>query len=191
MLLYALLFLNDREKNPFHLSVKKLRVIYADQEVNVEIPSDADRVSLTTELNERAIRAQFAVSVVPPEARPDSEACTFCAVRQLCPEYWTPDGQALVGASTVQEGMIDAEVRLHEKYSNVGWRASVVTCAGLKVGSQVLVRCSRENESLLAIMETLVRGRLLTVQLIPAPQDDASCLPVLHLTRASEVFSVQ
>jgi len=188
--LYARLFLEDRIVNPAHLPVTKLTLIYADREVELEVPSGAGMLALASEFDGRANQAQQKVTSMPPEARPSPEACGFCSVRHMCPSYWSPAGQALAGVSAKREGLVDAEVRLHERTAQTTWKASVAFCGGLANGASALVRCPRENESLASTVAELVRGRVLSAQLIQ-PTEDSGELPVLNMTRASEVFVLE
>ena len=130
--LYARLLLNDPAINPTRLRVAKLTIIYVDNTVNVEVPNDAELAALATGLDERARRAKREGPETSPEARPSPEACSFCDVRQMCPMYWTPEGQSLGGLAAIDEGLVDAEVRLYEKVAPTTWRASVVWCGSIR-----------------------------------------------------------
>jgi RecB family exonuclease len=185
--LYARLFVEDRSANPTGLPVTRLTLIYRQGEVDVQVPVDAEMRALARDVDARAAVAQKEVSVMPPMARPSPEACGFCPVRQLCPEYWTPSGQALAGASTVRDGQVDAELRLHERTAHTTWKASTICCGSLVPGAHVLVRCPRENASLSSVLGEMVRGRILSAQLMP-PTEESEDLPVLGLTKATEAF---
>ncbi len=188
--LYALLFLADRLVNPGDLPVTKLTLIYGDREIDVAVPSGTDRLALQSEVDARAMQAQQDVAMKPPEARPSPEACGFCAVRQLCPTYWSPAGQALAGMSATRDGLVDAEICLHERTAEATWRGSVATCGALADGVEVLVRCPKDKETLTSVLGRLGRGRILSVQLIQ-PTEDTAQLPVLNLTRVSEAFAIR
>lgn len=191
LLLYAVLLGADREANPKGLPVTELTVVYAGREESVEIPSKTELANLTAQLNERARNAQAEVSSPPPAARPSPEACSLCAVRQLCETYWTESVlQTVASVAGTRVGLVDAEVLFHEKYAESGWRASVVVCGGLKSGSPVLVRCPRDSQALTTIISGLIRGRILGAQIIQGA-DEKGEPAVLNLTRITEVFAVE
>jgi CRISPR/Cas system-associated exonuclease Cas4 (RecB family) len=189
VLLYSQLLRNDRQANPHRWPVRKLTIVYPDQDKIIELPSDSQLDKIEAQLAERAMRARRDIEASPPEARPSPEGCAFCSVRQLCPTYWTAAGQALAGAALIQEGLVDAEVRLHERYAPSSWRASVVSCGALKPSTPALVRCSDENELSATRLAGLVHGRILAAQLIKTPEH-GDARPSLNLSRASEVFAL-
>ena len=65
-----------------------LEVRYPNRTHVFAIPSEADLSQTAQNFNAELKAISLALAEPPPPARPAVETCSFCPVRQLCPEYW-------------------------------------------------------------------------------------------------------
>ena len=87
--IYALLWARDKELNPESQPATRLVLSYDNADVEVLVPDQEQHRHLEEDLRRRTDLALAELGSHPPEARPSSENCAHCSVRQLCGEYWT------------------------------------------------------------------------------------------------------
>ncbi len=85
---YALLWSRDVELNPSGRLATQLTLRYLGQDIDIDVPTVTRLDGLEREVVGRADLARAATAASPPEARPSTENCRFCSVRQFCGEYW-------------------------------------------------------------------------------------------------------
>lgn len=86
---YAVMWRLDNELNPSERPADRLVLKYEAKDVDVAPPSASEVDDLTRELLARRQAAEAALAAQPPSARPSTESCRYCGVRQLCDVYWT------------------------------------------------------------------------------------------------------
>jgi hypothetical protein len=87
--LYALLWTRDTELNPLGLEASSLTAAYADHVVTAPVPRAEDLDALVEQLQFTIGEADREVLSSLPTTNPSDETCRFCAVRQLCADYWS------------------------------------------------------------------------------------------------------
>jgi hypothetical protein len=130
---YALLWALDGTANPDRGLATELLVEYPTHHIRVSAPDTDELRALETEIAARIVIADDVLAHPPPPAKPDPEVCRFCAVRQMCDDYWqtiAPDPiQVPIGDWFDVEGTI-AE--------NLGARSWLLTTRGS--GSGIVLR---------------------------------------------------
>jgi hypothetical protein len=136
---YALLWSRDREINPNGHRADKLTLVYDHCAMTVAAPSATELDSLAIEVTRRRELACRSLSERPPEARPSPETCRYCAVRQLCQEYWTAQrrGWELDGA---KNNFTDAEVKITGIHGPLSWDATIVASRDADSGRSAVIR---------------------------------------------------
>jgi PD-(D/E)XK nuclease superfamily len=124
---YALLWIEDKHRNPNQLPVQRLVLSYGQHVKELPPPDAPGLVALRAQLQERILGAAASLRTDPPIARPNTDHCKFCGVRHLCPEYWA-------GLPTWHEedrqGGIDVEVRVGRARGPRSWDADLLVAAG-------------------------------------------------------------
>jgi hypothetical protein len=93
-----------------------LELRYPTQTRSLAVPAVGNLAAETAQLRQELIEANRMLTQPPPEARPEVERCRWCAVRQLCTEFWTaPQTTALrLLDARVAEGVpVFRDVRLN------------------------------------------------------------------------------
>ncbi|MEX2374327.1 MAG: PD-(D/E)XK nuclease family protein [Dehalococcoidia bacterium] len=145
--LYALLWREDNAKNPRLTCAERLRVCYTGSGRMEEFPGPTqDRLDeLKTELVDKAAAVRESISSSPAEARPSADACRFCGMRQLCPEYW---GSGIRRSDDPTWGA-DLRVELLERVSSGLWEVSVTKAAHILPGTPMRMRVPEDYSHLL------------------------------------------
>lgn len=116
--LYGLLWAADSARNPSGIPVRTLRLSYVGEDVVMRPCSEAEAATAGTRQQARAMEADRHLSEVPPRAIPTLASCTFCSVKQLCPEFWSqgalPDDRRPVR-------FVDATMRIKERLGERTW----------------------------------------------------------------------
>lgn len=144
VLVYALLWWRDKERNPSGQHATRLRLAYRGSDVEVPAPSENEMLLLEQDLisRTRAVAAALALRPAPP-ARPSPENCRYCSVRQLCDEYWRGGVQKPPAAATRAPKFVDCEVTITGQHGPLSWDAKVTALPGVKAGSSVLLRTAQ------------------------------------------------
>ena len=144
---YALLWCRDGELNPDRRRADRLFLVYGGEEIEVGAPTDADLDELEDLLRARRARAYEAVSHYPPDARPNRQNCRYCAVRQLCDEYWTAETQCrMVEEGEDPRGAGDLEITVTGRHGPSSWDARIELSRKLPVGKHAVIRTSGDLE---------------------------------------------
>lgn len=139
--IYALLWAKDRELNPESQLVTRLVLSYGNTDVDVLVPDEEQQRHIEEDLRQRTDIALAHLGSDPPEARPNSENCAHCSVRQLCGEYWTWCKRADSTYESSRE-FGDAQVRLTDRHGPRSWDGVVESGQGLRIGGRLLLRTS-------------------------------------------------
>jgi hypothetical protein len=147
---YALLWHLDQELNPSSSRASTLLLSYSSGKVEVPPPSDEDLRSLEEELRRRTETAQGLLALLPPAARPGSDKCPTCQVRQMCDAYWA-DGADAGRRFPEHEPtpVIDCALNIMRPRDSFSWEAIIEVCPGLAPGANVTVRGRGPNRHLL------------------------------------------
>ncbi|MEK7472352.1 MAG: PD-(D/E)XK nuclease family protein, partial [Patescibacteria group bacterium] len=143
---YALLWSRDKELNPSARKIDKLTVVYRSNQVAVDVPFSAELDKIDSEIVSRTIKVRVAAEGHPPEARPSTETCRFCSVRQLCKEYWQADIQQRIGGeSTNLLKYIDVEMVITDRHGPMSWDGVVVTATRCTSGTRIVLRATNPS----------------------------------------------
>lgn len=93
-----------------------LRVVSSDGGPPTEVLGHgADLAQLETDLAAEVAEWRWSLSDRPAPARPNPAACRFCAVRQVCEDYWSSEATSelrWIGALDDASGLRDAELHV-------------------------------------------------------------------------------
>lgn len=192
--IYALLWARDKTLNPTARRVTQLKLIYPEATVEVAAPAtDEELNALAMELATRTQAARTSIESRPPIARPTEPACEWCDVKHLCEAYWSPNAPLNPTGGRQQAKMVDLELSVLSQRSPASWLASVTAArvlgSELSVCTRVLVRARPHDTHFGTILQPGAKVRVLAAQHLP-PTDESTHLPVVALTRSSEVFVV-
>jgi hypothetical protein len=174
--LYALLWAQDQDVNPSGLPVRDLILIYPREQVRLAPPRPDEQGDEAARLRARIETASRDLEERPPSARPSTDVCAYCDVRQLCDPYWR---QVASKAGDERQGDVsyaDCELRVVERNGARSWKVEDLT----RGGSAILR--TRTEQSVFRAGQTF-RALRLSVW-----REDASDSRVLSETRFSEVF---
>src|ERR1035437_6208974 len=185
---YALLWIDDKVRNPAGIPVEKLVLSYADRRFDLAPPGPEALAAFRDELRGRISAAARAGSETPPPARPDPEQCFFCDVRHLCKEYWAilPTWRR---SSGIADEFGDIEVTVGSKRGPRSWDAVIVTSAWLPRLSPVVLTLTTTGDPSASGVASDVPARMLNVRLLQQPGDTEG-LPLIYITTHSEVFRI-
>jgi hypothetical protein len=143
---YALLWSRDKELNPTGRPAARLLLAYPSGDVFVPAPTDDELNALELELNARGAAARHAVSIHPPEARPDAERCRYCGVRQLCDTYWLADTQRALASQGGERSFGDIEATIVSRHGPASWDIEIPGLEGGPQPTRGLLRTNVEVE---------------------------------------------
>ena len=181
---YALLWSRDGQLNPARRRADRLLVAYSEQEIEVAAPTQAELDELELELLSRRGAAHDALTHDPPEARPDPENCRYCAVRQMCGEYWTTETQRRMVQEGEERKFGDVEVTVTGRHGPSSWDARVELSQDFPRGKPAVIRTAGDLEFRLGD-----RLRVLDAALTVHDEDQAQPA-VFTLGALSEAYAV-
>ncbi len=179
---YALLWSRDVELNPSGRLATQLTLRYLGQDIDIDVPTVTRLDGLEREVVGRADLARAATAASPPEARPSTENCRFCSVRQLCGEYWDGLGRHIDAWSAVDTRYGDVECSTTGRHGPSSWDAVVAAPAEL-AGERVVLR-SRTR-----VLPSNGRIRVLNAALTHDGQEEDEPA-IVTLGSGSEVYAV-
>lgn len=178
---YAVMWRLDDELNPSGRVADRLVLAYESHDVDVAAPSASEIDDLGYDLRARRQAAEAALAARPPSARPSSESCRYCGVRQLCDAYWASAAQAVS-----DDGRFgDVELRITGRHGPTSWDAVVVRARDLPAKTTALLRLQQPDE-----FKTGTRVRVLDGALARDPEDDAAPA-IVTLSALSEAYRVE
>lgn len=182
---YALLWSRDAELNPDRRLADRLILAYESGDVEVAAPTEWELDDLEVRLVVRREAAYQAVSRHPPEARPGVESCRYCAVRQLCVEYWTPETQCRMSKEGEDRRFGDVAVTITGRHGPSSWDARVEVSRDLDPGKVAVIRASGDLE-----LRAGDRLRFLDAA-VTVDEEDHSQPAVITLGALSEAYAVR
>lgn len=191
--IYALLWARDARRNPAKRRARKLTVLYSGGPIDVPAPTTDEALDgVAQELAERTTQARATVQKHPPPGRPSREACEWCDVRHMCPNYWAPATRAAIAPPASQSShQVDVGIQIVQRQGAWSWVAIVREIGALSdeivVGARVLLRARPHDEHFASLITGRTQLRIVAAQFVP-PSDESGGLPVLSLTRRTEVF---
>lgn len=138
---YALLWSRDSELNPSSRRVDRLNVAYSSGQREIDAPDETRLKEIEDEVVARRDAAVRAVSQHPPEARPSTEHCGYCAARHLCSEYWDLYLESQ-GQQQSDRRFGDLEVTVIGRHGPASWDAVTDRSGWLPRGKAVVLRTS-------------------------------------------------
>lgn len=178
---YAVMWRLDDELNPSERLVDRLVLAYEAQDVDVPPPSASEIDDLGHELLARRQAAEAALAERPPSARPSTESCRYCGVRQLCDAYWASAAQVV----SIDGRFGDIELKITGRHGPTSWDAVVVRAGDLPAKTLALLRLQQPEE-----FKTGKRVRVLDGALARDPEDPAAPA-VVTMSALSEAYRVE
>lgn len=115
---YALLWSLDAELNPSKRLVDRLVLVYSDGDFVTAAPTGDALDAFERHLVQRSENARLSLTQLPPPARPGTETCRFCGVRQMCDAYWQ-SGELFALDAGRRFG--DVEVTVSKRHGPASW----------------------------------------------------------------------
>ncbi len=143
---YALLWSRDTDLNPDGRLADRLVLAYSSGDVEVPAPTAPELDAIENHIVARRDAACQAVSLHPPEVRPDPDHCRSCGVRQLCNEYWTVEAQRRLAEGVGDRRFADIEVMITERHGPSSWDAQVVVSGNAPAGKLAVLRTRGDVE---------------------------------------------
>ncbi len=180
--IYALLWSLDDELNPTNRTISRLVLAYSTVDVEVRALPEDELRAFEKDILERRERADAALAMQPPEARPTLENCRYCGVRHLCDEYWSQDNRP--NRPGFEARFSDAQLRILRRHGPMSFDAVLEPTADNVSGKSALLRVQESLE-----LEPGNRFRVLDAG-IAVDSDDAAQPVIVTLAMFSEIYAV-
>lgn len=178
---YAVMWRLDNELNPSGRVVDRLVLAYESEDVDVAPPSTSEFDDLARDLLARRQAAEGALAARPPSARPNTDSCRCCGVRQLCDAYWASATQVVS-----DDGRFgDIEMKIVGRHGPTSWDAVVLRARDLPAKTTALLRLHQTGEFKLG-----TRVRVLDGAFARDPEDAAAPV-IVTLSALSEAYRVE
>jgi RecB family exonuclease len=178
VLLYALLWDLDWERNPGRRRVTQLKVAYPAYQRGVKAPTDEELRKLEAVTAARVAAADEIAQSHPPAANPSESTCHFCQVKHLCDAYWPAIPPAV--STALPEQWFDFEGRVTSQNGSRSWQFESLGSSPV----EVLVRTASTTVSL----PVGRRVRMLDVRRSQDPDDDQRL--VISMASTSEWYAL-
>src|SRR5688572_20919975 len=140
---YALLWSRDSELNPSGRRADRLTLTYSSGQREIAVPDETRLKEVEQDILARRDAAIRSVTQNPPEARPSTEHCRYCAARHLCSDYW----DVYLGAHGHEQSSRrfgDLEVTVIGRHGPASWDAVADVAGWLPSGKAVVLRTSED-----------------------------------------------
>ncbi len=181
--IYAFLWARDHELNPSGRRADKLVLSYNDRDVEVSAQSTEALHSVGEEIRTRTGKALAAIQLHAPEARPNSENCSYCSVRHLCDEYWKWPGRHGEDQGLPTVRFADVEIALTGRHGPSSWDGVLEASPGSDSTQPALLRTANLQFDL----QPGQKIRVLNVH-IKSPNEDEGLPVVATMGANSEMF---
>jgi len=184
VLVYALLWARDSNKNPTGRLASRLLICYPDHTRTVVSPSAAGLHGIEAKLAESSNSIRQVFKILPPPANLSVETCPTCDVRHLCDEYWT-ERSAIIQDNDASKSYGDCELNLQFRLGLSTWESECSFSTSSLTPNRILVHFSEGS-----IIEGLRRGDRLRILNTSLRVVDLET-PVVTVTPSTEVFKVE
>jgi hypothetical protein len=178
LIVYAMLWSEDSDRNPSRLPIQKLQIVYASGSVAVAIPSDAEMQAFRTSLiaTTELVRSALNATVVP--ANPSRENCRHCPVKLICQPHWES-----LPRDASDDHLSNNQVTLIEARGDRAWLAKITASSVLEANQTVIVRNYEGGKVFWADMRPGLSVRLTDGVLSSFDESDT---PIINLSMMSE-----
>jgi PD-(D/E)XK nuclease superfamily len=179
---YSMLWLEDSDRNPAHLPVLGLQLVYASGAVGIEVPDDGQLKEFRKDLlaSSESVRSALDSSDVP--ANPSRENCRHCSVKLLCQPYW----QSLPTLGS--DGHLScSQVTLLETRGERAWLAAVTSSSLLPMNEKIVIRNYDGGKAFWSELKPGLSIRF-TDGLLSSSEESET--PVINLSMMSEALFV-
>jgi hypothetical protein len=135
LIVYAMLWSEDSDRNPSHLPIQKLQIVYASGAVEVAVPSDPQMQAFRGGLIDTTELVRSALNAIVIPANPSQENCRHCPVKLICQPYW----EALPRNAS-DDHLSNNQVTLIEARGDRAWLAKISASPVLAANQKVIVR---------------------------------------------------
>ncbi len=178
LIVYAMLWSEDNDRNPSRLPIKKLQIVYASGAVAVAVPSDAWMQTFRTGLIDSSEVVRSALNSPTVPANPSRENCLHCPVKLICQPYWES-----LPANASDGHLSNNQVTLIEARGDRAWLAKITASSVLEANQEVVVRNYEGGKSFWGEMRPGLSVRLTDGVLSSFDESDT---PVINLSMMSE-----
>lgn len=180
LIAYAMLWVEDRDRNPARLPIQSLRIVYASGAVAVPVPTDTQMHTLRRGLIDSSELVRSALNASAVSANPSRENCRHCPVKLLCQPYW----ESLPSIRS-DEHLSNNQVRIIEARGDRAWLASVMASSVLEVDQKVVIRNYEGGKSFWSELRPGLSVRLTEGVLSSFEEND---ITVINLSMMSEAL---
>jgi hypothetical protein len=178
LVVYAMLWNEDSDRNPSRLPIHRLQVVYASGAVTVTVPSDERMQHFRKDLidSSELVRSFLNSATVP--ANPSRENCLHCPVKLICQPYWES-----LAANASNGQLSNNQIILIESRGERAWLAKITASSVLEVDQEVIVRNYEGGKPFWGEMKPGLSVRLTDGVLSAFEESDT---PVINLSMMSE-----
>lgn len=178
LMVYAMLWSEDSDRNPSHLPIQKLQIVYASGAVAVAVPGGPQMKAFRRDLIDATEFVRSALNAAAVPANPSRENCRHCPVKLICQPYWES-----LPRNASDDHLSSNQVTLIEARGDRAWLARITVSSVLETNQTVIIR---NYEGGKAFWEEMTPG--LSVRLTDAVLSsfDETDTPVINLSMMSE-----
>jgi hypothetical protein len=180
LIVYAMLWNEDLDRNPAHLPIKSLQIVYGNGTIAVEVPDAAQMHIFRKDLIDSSESVRSALNASAVSANPSKENCRHCPVKLLCQPYW----ESLPSVSS-DDHLSNNQVTLIEARGDRAWLATVTASAAIEVDQKIIVRNYEGGKAFWNDLRPGLSIRL-TDGVLSSPEE--TDVPVFNLSMMSEAL---
>ena len=120
LIVYAMLWSTDLDRNPASLPVRSLQIVYSSGAVAVAVPNHIQIQAFRKDLIESSELVRSALNASAVAANPSQDNCRYCQVKLLCRPYWES-----LSSFSKDEHLSNNQVTLIEARGDRAWVAIV------------------------------------------------------------------
>jgi len=180
LIVYAMLWNEDLDRNPAHLPIKSLQIVYGSGTIAVEVPDTAQMLIFRRDLIDSSESVRSALNASAVSAKPSKENCQHCPVKLLCQPYW----ESLPSVSS-DDHLSNNQVTLIKARGDRAWLATVTASAAIEVGQKIIVRNYEGGKAFWNDLRSGLSIRLTDGVLSSQEETD---VPVFNLSMMSEAL---
>jgi hypothetical protein len=135
LIVYAMLWNEDLDRNPAHLPIRSLQIVYGSGTIAIEVPNTSQMQKFRKYLIDSSESVRSALNASAVSANPSKENCRHCPVKLLCQPYW----ESLPSVSS-DDHLSNNQVTLIEARGDRAWLGIVTASAAIEVDQKIIVR---------------------------------------------------